>query len=107
MFSNAGNTVAVNRPRSLSEKLDDLLFLMLNKDHLIVTVCFKLNCWLILLVFRLASPRSWFSYAYFRLAFLEKHFVKLSDFPPLALTVLGSFRWHWCAQVLRSTKPIH
>ena len=33
---------------------------------------FKINCWLMLLVFSLALPRSWFSYAYFRLTFFGK-----------------------------------
>ena len=54
MLSNAGKTVAVNRSRLFSDKLDDLLFLMWKKNRLTVTVCFKLNCWLILLVFRFA-----------------------------------------------------
>ena len=71
LFSNAGNIFTVKRANLSSEKLDDLLFLMWNKNHLIITMCFKLNYWLI---FRLASPRSWFSYAYFPLTFLEKHF---------------------------------
>ena len=78
-------TIAVIRPRLLSEKLDDLLFLMWNKNHLIFRVCFKLNCislsFASLLVssrlFCLASLRFFGKILSFRVA-------KISDLPPLA-----------------------